>query len=54
MIWLLAHPLPRSPVSNLDQRYTGTLRKRDNELTGEGGKVDEEPNYSTARKPCPL
>jgi hypothetical protein len=27
----------RSPVSNLDRRHIGRLRKRDNLLTGEGG-----------------
>jgi hypothetical protein len=32
------------PVSKLDRRYTGILRKRDNLLTGEGGKgVSEGP-----------
>jgi hypothetical protein len=36
MIWLLAHPLP-PPVSKLDRRQTGRLRKRNNLLTGEGG-----------------
>jgi hypothetical protein len=35
MIWLLAHHLPLSPVSKLDRRHTGSLRKKDNLLTGE-------------------
>ncbi len=33
MIWLLAHP---PPVSKLDRRHTGKLRKRDNLLLGGG------------------
>jgi hypothetical protein len=37
-----------SPVSKLDRRLRGRLRKRDNLLTGEG---EEEPNHKTARKP---
>ncbi len=40
MIWLLPHPLP-SPVSKLDRRHTGRLRKRDNLLTEEGGRRRE-------------
>ncbi len=36
MIWLLAPPL--SPVSQLGRRHIGRLRKRDNLLTGEGGR----------------
>jgi hypothetical protein len=36
MILLFAHPLIPPPVSKLDQRHSGTLRKRDNLLTGEG------------------
>ncbi len=28
MIWLLAHPHSPSPISKLDQRHTGRLRKR--------------------------
>ncbi len=37
-IWLLPHLLPpSSPVSKLDRRHTGRLRKRDNFLTGEWG-----------------
>ena len=36
MIWLLVHPLPLSPVSKLDRRHTGRLRKRDNFLKGQG------------------
>ncbi len=31
-------PLPPFPVSQLDGRHTGRLRKRDNLLTGEEGK----------------
>jgi len=55
MIWLLAHPIPPSPVSKLNRRYTGRLRKRDNLLMGEGvrGGVGEEPNFTTAEKLCP-
>ncbi len=53
MIWFFSHPLPPpSPVSKLDLRHTGRLRKRDNLLT-EGG-VGEEPNHKTARKTDPL
>jgi hypothetical protein len=36
MIWLLPTPSPLSPVSELDRRHTGRLRKRDNLLTGVG------------------
>ncbi len=36
MIWLLARPLP--PPLSLDRQHTGSLRKRDNLLTGEGGE----------------
>ncbi len=32
MIWLLAHPLPPSPVSKLQRRHTG-YRRKDNFLT---------------------
>jgi hypothetical protein len=49
MIRLLAHPLPPSPVSKLDRRHTGRLRKRDNLLTGE-----EEGSNTRAREPGPL
>ncbi len=46
------HPLP---VSKLNRRHTGSLRKRDNLLPGEGKKgVGKEPNHTTARKPGPL
>ncbi len=46
---------PPTPVSNLDGRHTGRLRKRDNLMTGELGKgTMEEPNHMTARKPGPL
>jgi hypothetical protein len=38
MIWLLAHPLPHSPVRKFDWRHTGKLRKRVYLLTGEGGR----------------
>jgi hypothetical protein len=42
MIWLLSHPFPPpSPVSKLDRRHTGRLRKRDKLLTGEGGRGAE-------------
>ncbi len=37
IIWLLAHP-PPFPVSKLDRRYTGKLRKRDNLMTVEWGR----------------
>jgi hypothetical protein len=32
-------PIPTSPNNKLDLRHTGRLRKRDNLLTGEGGRV---------------
>jgi hypothetical protein len=53
---LLAQPLPtRSPVSKLDRRHIGRLRKRDNLLTEKRGRgVREEPKHTTARKPGPL
>ncbi len=38
MIWLHAHPLLPSQISNLDWRHAGRLRKRDNFLPGEGGR----------------
>jgi hypothetical protein len=31
-------PLPPSPISELDRRHTGRMRKEDNLLTGEGGR----------------
>ena len=31
-------PPPSSPVSKLDRRHTGRLKKRDNILTGQGWK----------------
>jgi hypothetical protein len=36
---VVVHARPRhlSPVSKLDRRHKGSLRKRDNLLTGEGG-----------------
>jgi hypothetical protein len=41
MIWLLPHPLqPFSPVSKLDRRHIGRLRKSKNLLVGEGGCGD--------------
>jgi hypothetical protein len=42
---------PTSPVSKLDRRRTGRLRKRDNLQTEEGEGVGEEPNNSIAGKP---
>jgi hypothetical protein len=58
MIRLLTHPLPpSSPVSKMDWRHTGRLRKRERDklLTGEGEKeVDEEPNHRIKRNPGPL
>jgi hypothetical protein len=51
MIWLLAHHLHFFPVRNLDRRHTGRMRKRDNFLTGEGGRGGgEEPTESYDRK----
>jgi hypothetical protein len=38
MIWLLPHPLTPSPVSKLDRRHRGILRKRDSLVTGERGR----------------
>ncbi len=39
------------PVSKLDRRHTGRLRKRDKLLTGEGGKrVSEGPVHMTGKK----
>ncbi len=51
MIWFLDHPL-----SKLDRRHTGTLKKRDNLQTEErGNEVGEGvPNHMTERKPRPL
>ncbi len=47
-----SHDLPPPPVSKLDWRHTGRMRKRDSLLTGERGYgVGEEPNHKTARKP---
>jgi hypothetical protein len=57
IIRLFARPLPpSSPVSKLDRRHTGRLRKGDNLLTGGGGggRMGEEPNHTTERKPGPL
>ncbi len=58
VVCLARHPPPPpSPVSKFDRRrrHTGRLRKRDNWLTGEGGRgLLEEPNHKTARKPAPL
>jgi hypothetical protein len=43
---------PPSPVSKLDWRHTGRLRKRDNTLLpGEGEGAGKEMNHSAARKP---
>jgi hypothetical protein len=44
------HP-PPLPLRMLHWRHTGSLRKRDNLLTGEGGG---EPNHKTAKMPGPL
>jgi hypothetical protein len=52
MIQLQAHPLspPPSPVSKLDRRHTGRLKKRGSLLTGEGEKgAGAEPNHTIAR-----
>jgi hypothetical protein len=44
-------PPPPSPVSKLDWRHTGRLRKRNNLLKGERGEgAGVEPNHTTARK----
>jgi hypothetical protein len=46
---------PTFPVTKLDQRHTGRLRKKDKSLTGGGGSgVGEDPNHTTTRKPGPL
>ncbi len=43
MVWLLNHPLPPRPA------HTGSLRKRENLVTGEGVEVVwEELNHMTA------
>jgi hypothetical protein len=43
-------PTP-SPVSKLDRRDAGRLRRRDNWLAGEWERgIVEEPNHTTARK----
>ncbi len=44
------------PVSKLDRRRTGRVRKRNNLLTGEGGGEWREgaKSLTTARKPGPL
>jgi hypothetical protein len=53
MILLL--PFPLSPVSKLDRRHTGRLRKRDNLLTGEGeGGGGEEANSCDKEENGPL
>jgi hypothetical protein len=37
------------------RRHIGRQRKKDNLMSGEGGKrVGEEPNQTTSRKPGPL
>ncbi len=50
MICLLTH----SPLSKLDRRGKGRMRKRDSWLTGEREGVGEEPYLTTARKLGPL
>ncbi len=52
MIRLHAHPLnPPSPLRNLDRQHTGSLRNRNQLLTGEGGEgVGIESNHKTLRK----
>ncbi len=49
LIWLLAHPPPPpAPVSKLDRRHTGRLRKSDSLRTGEvGERVGEKPTHTT-------
>ncbi len=51
MICFSTTPPPPLPVSKLDRRHTGRLRKRDNLLTGERRKgVGEEPNTCDHKK----
>jgi hypothetical protein len=55
--WLLTHPLPPlpPPVSKLDQRHLGRLRKRDNLLTGERGEGNGPGvEFTPARNLSPL
>ncbi len=56
VVWFGSSPSPPpSPVSKLDRRHTGRLRKKDNLLTEEGGGgAGEGPNHTTAWKPGPL
>jgi hypothetical protein len=56
MIWLLAQPLPPSPVSKLSLFLSLPVCRRPSLLTGEegGGGVGEEPNHTTAIKSVPL
>jgi hypothetical protein len=43
---------PSPPLSKLDRRHTGRLRKRDNLLTGEGwGGWERSQNSTKASKP---
>jgi len=42
-------PTPSSPVSKLDRRHTGRLKKRKNLLSDRGKGMGEEPNQTTAR-----
>jgi hypothetical protein len=50
MIWLLAPPLRQSVSSTGDTQEDGERRQ----VARDGGGVSEEPNHTTARKPCPL
>ncbi len=34
LFWLLPNPIPPPPLGKLERRHTGSLRKRDNVLTG--------------------
>ncbi len=48
-------PLPLLPSGSSAGDITGRLRKRDNLLSGEGGKgMNEGSNHTTARNPGPL
>jgi hypothetical protein len=48
MVWLLPIPLP--PVSSTGNTREEKIEKKERQLVEGGG----EPNYTMARKPCPL
>jgi hypothetical protein len=54
MICVLPHHPPPSPISKLDKRPIGRLKKRDNLLTGERGGVREESFKSYESEKAPL